>query len=92
MTYTLSTYSGCMDTKTVALDREAYELLSAQKDKDENFSDVVKRLARKRRPLSDFIGIWGKVPKDDFRKIEEAMRRGRELDRERASEHAKQWG
>jgi predicted CopG family antitoxin len=80
-----------MDRKTVALNREAYELLSALKDKDESFSDVVKRLARKRRPLSDFIGIWGDVPRDDLKKIQEAMRRGRELDRERAAEHAKQW-
>ena len=90
MLYTLSTYSDCMDTKTVVLDREAYELLCAQKDKDESFSDVVKRLARKRRPLSDFIGIWGKVPREDLKKIEEAMRRGRELDRERAANQAKQ--
>jgi predicted CopG family antitoxin len=81
-----------MDTKTVALDREAYELLSAQKDNDESFSDVVKRLARKRRPLSDFIGIWGKVTKNDLKKIEEATKRGRELDRERAADHARQWG
>jgi predicted CopG family antitoxin len=81
-----------MDTKTVALDREAYELLSAQKDKDESFSDVVKRLARKRRPLSDFIGIWGKMPRDDLKRIEEAVRKGRELDRERAAGLMKLWG
>jgi len=81
-----------METKTVALDKEAYELLSEQKSRDESFSDVVKRLARRRRPLSDFIGIWGKMPKGDLKKIEEAVQRGRELDRKRAADLMKRWG
>jgi len=81
-----------METKTVALDKEAYELLNRQKDKDESFSDVVKRLARKRRPLSDFIGIWGKMPREEIKKIEEAIIKGRELDRKRAAELMKRWG
>ena len=81
-----------MDIKTVALDKEAYELLSNLKDKDESFSDVVKRLAKKRRPLSDFIGIWGKMPREEIKRIEEALVKGRELDRKRAAELMKSWG
>ncbi len=47
-----------MSAKTVALDPEAYRLLQERKRPSETFSDVVKRIARPRRPLTDFIGIW----------------------------------
>lgn len=45
--------------KTVALDEEAYGLLRSRKAPEETFSDVVKRLSRPRRALTDFVGIWG---------------------------------
>lgn len=47
-----------MAAKTIALDDEAYSLLRERKRSSETFSDVVKRVARPRRPLTDFIGIW----------------------------------
>lgn len=47
-----------MAAKTVALDDEAYALLRERKRSSETFSDVVKRVARPRRPLTDFIGAW----------------------------------
>ena len=73
-----------MDRKTIALDREAYELLRRRKRKEESFSDAVKRIAREARPLSGFAGVWRKHLSDaDLDAIEEAIRRGREGDRER---------
>ncbi len=73
-----------MEIKTIALDREAYDLLRKRKRKDESFSDAVKRIAREARPLSDFAGAWKKHLSDaDLRAIEGALRRGREADRER---------
>ena len=89
---TISVYSEHLEVKTIALDKEAYQLLLKRKGKDESFSDVVKRIARKGRPLSEFAGIWSKVPKEDLKRIEEAIQRGRELDRKRAADLMKRWG
>ncbi len=73
-----------MEVKTIALDREAYDLLRKRKRKDESFSDAVKRIAREARPLSHFAGAWKKHLSDaDVQAIESALRRGREADRER---------
>ncbi len=72
-----------METKTIALDREAYDLLSSQKRKGESFSDVVKRLGHRRRPITDLAGLWKDLDEGEFAKIKDAIRRGRELDRER---------
>ena len=69
-----------METKTIALDREAYELLKNQKAEGESFSDVVKRIARKRRSILDFAGAWKDVPTKELDMIREFLRRGRELD------------
>ena len=63
-----------MATKTVALDGEAYRVLAQRKRPSETFSDVVKRVARPRRPLTDFIGIWRDVPEKEFERFQEARR------------------
>jgi predicted CopG family antitoxin len=81
-----------METKTIALDREAYELLKKRKASGESFSAVVKRLAGTRRPLSAYAGIWKAVSRSELRKIEEAIERGRELDRDRAAGLLKKLG
>lgn len=72
-----------MAAKTIAVDEEAYALLHAQKKPGESFSEVVKRLAGKRRPLTDFVGIWKDMPEADFRQIDAYIRQGREMDRRR---------
>lgn len=75
-----------MAQKTIALDQEAYELLRTKKRVGESFSDVVKRLARKRRSFLDFAGAWRDVPKEDLDRIREFLRRGREIDRKRITD------
>lgn len=72
-----------MKTKTIALDSEAYELLRDHRREGETFSDVVKRLARRGRPLSDFAGAWRELPKRDLELIVTAINRGRRGDEER---------
>ena len=73
-----------MDTKTIALDREAYELLRRRIRKGESFSDTGKRIAREARPLSGFAGVWREHLSDaDIKILEKAIARGREADRER---------
>jgi len=78
-----------MTQKTIALDEEAYELLRRQKGKGESFSDVVKRLARKRRPFADFAGAWKDVPREHLDRIRDFLREGRELERERLAARVK---
>jgi len=78
-----------MTQKTIALDPEAYDLLRRQKAEGESFSEVVKRLARKRRSFLDFAGAWKDVPKEDLKRIREFLRRGREIERERTIRQAK---
>lgn len=49
-----------MGSKTISLDEEAYKRLKREKNANESFSDVVKRLTRplKRKSMVDFSGIW----------------------------------
>ena len=72
-----------MENTSVALDREAYDLLRAQKRPGESFSQVVKRLARNRRPLASFVGAWKDLPEKTLREIQAERRRLRELDERR---------
>lgn len=81
-----------VETKTIAVDREAYEILRTQKRRGESFSDVIKRVAAKRRPLTDFAGLWKTLPKDELKKVEDAIARMRELDRERLERLLKRVG
>jgi predicted CopG family antitoxin len=69
-----------MGTKTISLDREAYDRLSARKREGESFSEVVNRIAGE-RPLLDLVGTGR--PEDG---VEEAVEGVREsLDRSTAA-------
>ncbi|TLZ70203.1 MAG: hypothetical protein E6K10_08480 [Methanobacteriota archaeon] len=82
-----------MEIKTIALDRDAYELLKRRKRKGESFSDVVKRVAREPRPLSGFAGAWRKhLSAKDIREIESALEHARERDRVRMAKLVRQLG
>lgn len=72
-----------MESTSIALDREAYNLLKSHKRPGESFSQVVKRLAGKARPLSSFAGAWKDLPEKLFREIEENRKRERQLEEER---------
>lgn len=61
-----------MAAKTIALDEEAYALLRERKRSSETFSDVVKRVARPRRPLTDFVGVWAGDTTDEAREFDRA--------------------
>lgn len=72
-----------METTSIALDREAYDLLRGQKRPGESFSQVVKRLAGSRRPLSSFVGAWKDMPEKTYRGIQAGRRHLRNLDERR---------
>ena len=72
-----------MEATSIALDREAYDLLRRQKRPGESFSQVVKRLAADRRPLTSFAGAWKDMPERVLREIQAERKRMRDLDEER---------
>lgn len=78
-----------METKTIALDLEAYDALRRQKREGESFSDVVKRLAGSRRPLTDLAGLWKSMSPKDFRKFETFRKAGRDIEAKRLERIAK---
>lgn len=81
-----------MASKTVALDVEAYELLRRQKRSEESFSDTVKRLARPRRPISSFAGIWSDLSAAEVRSLEEAYRALHDAEQRRTERMRRAWG
>jgi len=80
-----------MATKTVALDEEAYELLKRQKKGEESFSDAVKRLARPRRPITSFAGIWSDMSEPERKSIDQVYASQRKADRRREDKIRKLW-
>jgi predicted CopG family antitoxin len=83
-------YNG-MATKTVALDDEAYELLKRQRKADESFSDTVKRLARQRRPITSFRGIWRDMSGTERTELDRAYSQLRAADRRRSEKIRRSW-
>ncbi len=80
-----------MATKTVALDTEAYELLKRQKRSDESFSDAVKRLARPRRPITSFGGMWKDLTPKERRELDRAYSDLGDGDRRRTERIRRTW-
>jgi predicted CopG family antitoxin len=66
--------------KTIALDREAYDLVAKAKRPGETFSDVVKRTVRPRRPLTDFAGTWKEVDPAKIAELKAWITEGRRPD------------
>ena len=65
--------------KTIALTHEAYTRLKARRLPGETFSEIVIRLTiRRRRPLSDFVGI---LNPDTAESIQRAINEDREARR-----------
>ena len=57
-----------MATKTISILEEAYNALLKEKSKNESFSDVVIRLAKRRGKLADSAGKW-EMSDAEYRKI-----------------------
>ena len=80
-----------MPSKTVALDNEAYELLKRQKKSEESFSDAVKRLARPRRPIASYGGMWSDMSGKERKELDQLYSDLREADRRRAEKIRRSW-
>lgn len=75
-------------TKMVQLSNDAYELLKRAKRPDESFSDVVKRLTWKPKPL-DLSGLRTKKELDE---AERMLKELHELDKADVREFARRHG
>ena len=64
-----------MGSKTISLDEEAYRRLKNEKNGNESFSDVVKRLTRpiKQKSLLSFAGTW-KLSSDELEMMKTALK------------------
>ncbi len=80
-----------MASRTVALDSEAYELLKRQKRAEESFSDAVKRLARPRRPITSFGGMWGDMSRKERKELDQLYSDLRVADRRRSEKIRRSW-
>ncbi len=65
-----------MGVKTITISLEAYEALLRIKKPGESFSDVILRLVRKHRNITELAGTWHDVSDEEIqeilREIEEA--------------------
>lgn len=59
--------------KNVALADDVYETLQKEKREGESFSDVIRRWHRSKGSLMDLFGVWGDIPEEEFRRMEEAI-------------------
>ena len=48
-------YAWCVEARTIAIDREAHELLAASKRPGESFSDVIKRALQAERHTASYL-------------------------------------
>ena len=80
-----------MSARTVALDEEAYAMLKSKRRSGETFSDAVKRLARPKRPLTDFAGVWGDMTTKERARLTEIYSQLREAELNRAIRVQKRW-
>jgi predicted CopG family antitoxin len=54
-----------MSSRTIAVERSAYERLKAARHPGESFTDVINRLLAGREPrLADFVGLFGRKAAD----------------------------
>ncbi len=71
------------DMKTISLDEKAYQLLKRAKRPGESFSEVVRRIAKRRPPLVSFGGAWTEMPRETRDAIRGFMTAAKRLDVER---------
>lgn len=69
--------------KTISLDERAYRLLKRAKRAGESFSDVVRRVAKRRPSLASFGGGWADMPRETREAIRSFTVAARRIDREK---------
>ena len=78
-----------MATKTITITEDAYRLLAIEKNKDESFSELVKREFGKRGKISDLYGTLNDVTEREHKMILSGIERSREISRKIEKEEMK---
>lgn len=60
--------------KNIAVADDIYEMLTKEKREGESFSDVIRRLGKRRKSLLEFAGAWADIPDEEFREMEAAWK------------------
>ena len=58
-----------MGTKTISIMNDAYKMLVSKKGKDESFSDVIRRITKKRRDIMEVAGSWSHISDEDIEEM-----------------------
>lgn len=72
-----------MTTKTITIMEDAYELLKAEKQSNESFSEVIRRNIKKRKTIWDFVGILSDKEADE---LQEFVQKSRKTESKRMKE------
>ena len=73
----------CMATKTISIMEDAYKLLLIRKLQGESFSDVIRRILRRKVGIMEFAGAWKDISN---KKVEEMKKNIKELRRKSTEE------
>ncbi len=60
--------------KVISISDEVYEMLKSMKRKNESFSDVIKRLAR-RTTIKEFSGVLSKETAEEILRVRDELNR-----------------
>lgn len=67
-----------MTTKTITITEDAYRLLAREKNKDESFSELIKREFGKKRDLMEFVGLWEDISDKEADEMLEFIEKSKE--------------
>ncbi len=56
--------------KNIAVADDVYEILTKEKREGESFSNVIRRLTKRRKSLLEFYGAWADIPDEEWREME----------------------
>ena len=60
--------------RNIAVADDVYEWLTKEKREGESFSDVIRRLGKRRKSLLEFAGAWADIPDEEFQEMEAAWK------------------
>ncbi len=67
-----------MGTKTISIMDDAYNILVSKKHRGESFSEVIRKLAKTKKDIMQFAGVWEKIPMKEIEIMKAKIRNLRE--------------
>jgi len=63
-----------MGVKSISVTDTAYNLLLSMKSEDEDVSEAIVRLLKKKSSLVECAGLWSDIPDEEIEEMEEGMK------------------